>query len=140
MKITFYGAAREVTGSCFLFETEHRRLLIDCGMFQGSKFADDRNHEPFPFDPKSIDALLLTHAHLDHLGRVPKLVKHGFSGPIFATKPTATLAPIMWDDALEVMRHHVEEIGELLIFDETDVKNAVKRFDSLNYHQEINLG
>jgi len=94
-----HGAAKEVTGSCHLLECGGRRLLIDCGLFQGGHEQEKANAEPFGFDPASIDALLLTHAHLDHCGRIPKLVKEGFRGRIWATGATRDLARIVMLDA-----------------------------------------
>ena len=82
-KVGFFGGVDSVTGSNFLFEASGKRILIDCGLFQGDLFADDRNREDFGFDPKSIDILLVTHAHIDHIGRIPKLVRDGFKGQIF---------------------------------------------------------
>ena len=95
MRIHFHGAAGEVTGSLHLVEAAGRRILLDCGMIQGSPEQEARNAEPFSFDPASIDALVLSHAHIDHIGRVPLLVKRGFRGPIFAQAATADLMPIM---------------------------------------------
>jgi metallo-beta-lactamase family protein len=85
MKLTFFGAAGEVTGSCTLVETGTAKILVDCGYFQSGHMTYERNLETFPFDPHEIDAVVLTHAHIDHIGRIPKLVKDGFSGRIFAT-------------------------------------------------------
>jgi metallo-beta-lactamase family protein len=96
MKITFLGAAREVTGSCYLVETDHCRFLIDCGMVQGGRQAPARNHKPFDFDPRSIDFVLLTHAHIDHSGLLPKLVLNGFDAPIYTTRASTDLLGVMY--------------------------------------------
>ena len=99
MQIQFLGATREVTGSCFLVELAGHRLLVECGLIQGSSEHERHNREPFPFQPKTIDAVVLTHAHLDHSGRLPLLVKQGFKGPIFTHRATVDLCAIMLEDA-----------------------------------------
>ena len=99
MKIHFLGAAREVTGSCHLIEINGRRLLLDCGLIQGSAAEERRNREPFPFDPRHLDAVVLSHAHLDHSGRIPLLVKTGYKGPVYAQRATRDLCQIMLKDA-----------------------------------------
>jgi metallo-beta-lactamase family protein len=99
MKLSFHGADREVTGSCHLVDCAGRRLLIDCGLLQGSRELDEENRRDFGFDPAAIDALLLTHAHLDHCGRLPLLVKRGFRGEIIATAATRELARLVLLDA-----------------------------------------
>ena len=91
MQITFYGAAQTVTGSCFLVELGDCRFLIDCGMAQGGHGAQEHNQQAFGFDPRRIDFVLLTHAHIDHSGLLPKLAARGFRGPIYATAATADL-------------------------------------------------
>ena len=90
--VSFHGGAREVTGACYLFETSGAKILIDCGLFQGDKECSELNFEPFRFKAADLDVVLVTHAHLDHIGRIPRLVREGFSGPIYSTAPTKDLA------------------------------------------------
>lgn len=98
MRLTFLGAAGTVTGSRHLIELNDKRLLVDCGLFQGPKKNRLKNWEPFPVEPSSLDAVMLTHAHIDHTGFLPAIVKHGFKGPIYCTKATADLAAILLPD------------------------------------------
>ncbi|MBV2185822.1 MAG: MBL fold metallo-hydrolase [Rhizobium sp.] len=102
MKLTVLGAAREVTGSCYLVETRSMRFLVDCGMLQGGREADSRNRQPFAFDPATLDFVLLTHAHIDHSGMLPKLTKEGFRGPILTTAATANLLEVMLLDSAHI--------------------------------------
>ena len=92
MKVQFVGAATTVTGSQFLLTTDQARVLVDCGMFQGLPSDVERNRAALPYDPTSLDAVLLTHAHLDHCGYLPVVVREGFDGPVFLTSATADLA------------------------------------------------
>ncbi|SMC26921.1 metallo-beta-lactamase family protein [Desulfacinum hydrothermale DSM 13146] len=107
MKVTCYGAAGCVTGSCFLIDNGSK-ILVDCGLFQGGKAMDALNREPWPFSPSEIDALLLTHAHIDHCGRIPKLVRDGFRGPIYTTPPTAELCKILLLDSAHIQEMEAE--------------------------------
>ena len=101
--LTFHGAARQVTGSCYLLETtDMYRILVDCGMHQGEDIVDRMQSETFAFEPSSIDAVILTHAHLDHSGLIPVLVHQGFKGPIYCTTGTQKLLPIMLNDSLNL--------------------------------------
>jgi metallo-beta-lactamase family protein len=106
--LQFYGAAGEVTGSCYLLHVGELRILIDCGLIQGRAVDEARNLEPFPFDPKAIDAVILTHAHLDHSGRLPLLIKRGFGGPIYAHEATRDLCRIMLKDAAYINEKEAE--------------------------------
>jgi metallo-beta-lactamase family protein len=106
--ITPFGAAGEVTGSCYLLDTGAARLLLECGLLQGGRDADTRNAAPWPFELATIDAVVLSHAHLDHSGLVPRLVKDGYSGPVYATSASCQLLKIMWQDAAHLNERDVE--------------------------------
>jgi len=108
MHIEFHGAAGEVTGSCHLIEVNGRRLLLDCGLIQGRAKDEARNREPFPFDPGSIDAVILSHAHIDHSGRIPLLVKSGFSGPVYTHRASRDLCRIMLKDSAHLSERDAE--------------------------------
>ena len=108
MKIKFCGATIGVTGSCHLLTTDRHRVLLDCGQFQGNKEMDDLNWEPFPFDPESIEAVVLSHAHIDHCGRIPLLVKRGFTGDIYCKDATADLLQVMLLDSAYIHEKDAE--------------------------------
>ena len=137
MKLSFHGAARGVTGSCFMLETDAGRLLFDCGMFQGWKFAEERNAEDFGFDPKTIDAVFISHAHADHTGRLPKLVHDGYSGPIYMTPPTRPLTRLILEDSFHIMKENYKREKEKMLFTEDDVDTVMKLTESVNYHHMI---
>lgn len=110
MKISFLGAAREVTGSCYLIETEGGSFLVDCGMVQGSRESMERNRDPFAFDPKTIDFVLLTHAHIDHSGLLPKLTRAGYQGPIYTTDATADLLGVLLPDSAYIQETDAKRV------------------------------
>ena len=134
-KVGFFGGVDAVTGSNFLFEADGKRVMIDCGLFQGDLFADDRNREDFAFDPKSIDVLLVTHAHIDHIGRIPKLVKAGFKGVIYSTPPTEELTELMLLDTTRILAHEAVASGREPIYTERDVRDTMKLWTSHEYYE-----
>lgn len=140
MKLTFHGAAHEVTGSCHLLEAAGKRILIDCGMFQGSDFNEGRNFDPFPFDASSIDAVLVTHAHIDHTGRIPKLVKDGWRGRVYMTKATCELTALVWADAYHIMEYEHRKFQAPLLYGTADIAEAHARCRGVNYGERVDLG
>ena len=108
VQITFHGAARTVTGSKLLLEAAGARVLVDCGMFQGVKKLRQRNWDPTPFDVKSLDAVVLTHAHLDHVGYLPRVVKEGFAGRVHCTPATSKLAELIMLDSAKIQEYDAE--------------------------------
>ena len=113
--------------------------MIDCGLFQGDKFADDRNREKFPFDPKNIDVLLVTHAHIDHIGRIPKLVKEGFRGKIYSTPPTEELTRIMLLDTTRILQHEAVQDGREPIYEQRDVADTMDLWESHEYYEPFEV-
>ncbi|PIW36803.1 MAG: MBL fold hydrolase [Candidatus Kerfeldbacteria bacterium CG15_BIG_FIL_POST_REV_8_21_14_020_45_12] len=139
MKITFCGAAKKVTGSCYFIETSTINVVVDCGMHQGGKIGEEENFEPFPFDPTSVAALFITHAHLDHTGRIPKLVKDGFRGRIIATPPTVELAKLILEDSTRVLGHEALQHEHDPIYTEDDLKLTLPLFEEVDYHEKIQI-
>ena len=148
-RLHFHGAAHAVTGSCFEIETEHARILIDCGLFQGSKSERELNYGKFPFEPVTIDAVILTHAHIDHSGLLPKLTKHGFTGHIFATDATVDLCSVMLPDSAHIQEMEVEQLNRrnvqrgrqpvVPIYTQEDAAACMTLFRPEEYHQWFNV-
>lgn len=132
MRITLHGAAREVTGSCYHLQSQKANVLVDCGLFQGSFFARSKNFEDFPFDPKTLDAVFITHAHLDHTGRLPKLVKDGFKGPIYLTPPTADITALLLRDAVDIMEEDLRHSFRPVLYSKEDAERAIAMFKKLD--------
>ena len=112
MRFTAHGAARNVTGSKHLLAVSGKRILLDCGLFQGRRAESERRNRKLPFDPSSIDAVLLSHAHIDHCGSLPTLVKNGFAGPIYATSATADLCAILLRDTAYIQEHDLKYLNK----------------------------
>jgi metallo-beta-lactamase family protein len=142
-ELSFHGAAGCVTGFCARLRTDRATVLVDCGLFQGPKTLKALNYEPFPFDPRAVDAVLLTHAHIDHSGQLPKLAKAGFKGPIYATAGTRALCEIMLADCGHIQESEVEHLnrrnerrGRALvepIYTVRDAEKAMRLFEAVEY-------
>ncbi len=147
MKLTFYGGAGWVTGANFVVENipenkdeKPHRIMIDCGMFQGGDEAMAKNREDFAYDPASIDVLIVTHAHADHIGRIPKLVKDGFRGKIYSTEATHDLVPLMFDDSLKIFNYEAKKHEVEPMYNEEDVNRTLSLWHSVPFHSQLNLG
>src|SRR3989344_6824983 len=136
LKLSFLGGAEKVTGSHFLVEGEKGRILVDCGLEQGADISVDSVYGPFPYDPASIEALVVTHAHLDHVGRIPKLVKDGFTGKIFMTPPVRDLAALILADSVGILGEDAKRRNLPLLYTEEDVTHAFALVETLEYHVE----
>lgn len=149
MKLTFCGAAGTVTGSCHLVELDNMSILVDCGMFQGGSEADDMNYEQFSFNPSEVDLLILTHAHIDHSGRIPQLVKRGFKGKIITSIPTNELCKIMLPDSAFIQESEAEwqnrknqRAGKSPVeplYTVKDAEAALEFFQSVEYNKLVNI-
>jgi metallo-beta-lactamase family protein len=151
IKLSFYGAAQNVTGSKYMLQANGTSILVDCGMYQERDYRE-RNWNPFPFNPKKVDAVFLTHAHLDHCGLLPKLVKDGFDGPIYCTEATADLAKIILLDSAKLLEEDAEHkrerhekegrtgpYPELPPYNIEDAENCFPLFSPLEYHNPVTL-
>ena len=149
MKLSFYGAARSVTGSRHMLETPGFRVLFDCGLFQGRREETVRQNRNLGFDPKSVGAVLLSHAHIDHSGALPVLPQHGFSGSVYATRATADLASIMLEDSARVQESDCRYVNKSEqrgrrncirpFYSSADVRRILKRFEGLRYGDQLKI-
>ncbi|MEN7344365.1 MAG: MBL fold metallo-hydrolase, partial [Pseudomonadota bacterium] len=147
--LEFFGAAGEITGSCHILRLGESTVLLDCGMIQGSPKNEARNRDPFPFDATTIDAVVLSHAHIDHSGRLPLLCKRGFNGPIYTHFASKDLCEVLLRDAAGIARHDTrmrnrrrERQGKKLItplFDDQDAQNAVNQMQGLRYDSPLEI-
>lgn len=135
--LTFVGGAGAVTGSNFLLDTGGAKFLIDCGLRQGVN--EEKNWEPFPYTPAEVSHLFVTHAHLDHIGLIPKLVKDGFRGKIISTKATRSLAEPLLMDAMEILRHNAMHNDRPELYGEDEVQRALSLWEGIGYHEKYPL-
>lgn len=147
MRIHFYGATRTTTGSMYLLEVNHRKILLECGLYQGRREESVERNRKFPFDPAEIDCVLLSHAHIDHCGNLPNLVRSGFTGNIYSTFATRDLAAIMLEDSAEIQRADAEFVSKKRalkglppvepLYSATDAEKAVRQFVTLGYDRPM---
>ncbi len=149
LELEFYGATREVTGSCHILRVGKWQILLECGLLQGGRDRHARNREDFPFDPAAIDAVILSHAHIDHSGRLPLLVKRGFTGPIYAQRATAALCQIMLEDSARLAesdaerenrkRRQPDQAPVVPLYTPADVARTLRQFEPLPYDQQRDI-
>lgn len=145
MQLEFFGAAGEVTGSCHILRLGGRTVLLDCGLIQGSRADEERNAQPFPFDAASVDAVVLSHAHLDHCGRLPLLVKRGFRGPIFAQRASCDLAAILLADAARLEERDAAYLSRKLgkrvkpLYSDEEASEAVRLLRAQPYRKPFEV-
>jgi metallo-beta-lactamase family protein len=136
LRLTFHGAAAEVTGSCYLVDTGEVKFLVECGMFQGGRAGDAKNRR-FAFDPREIAFVLLSHAHIDHSGLIPRLVAHGFSGAVYATPATCDLLGVMLPDAGHLQEKEAQWSGEEPLYTEREARASLERRIPVEYGAEV---
>ena len=140
MKITFYGGTGEATGSNYILETDGMEIMVDCGLHQGSHYAETQNFDPFPYDPKNVTAVFITHSHLDHIGRLPSLVRAGFHGAIYSTSATKDFAELMLLDSEHLLAKEAEREHKPELYTSEDIAHVMELWHGLNYHEKVSVG
>lgn len=137
MKLTFHGGAGSVTGANYLLEVKGEKILIDCGLQQGGRYAERQNFNPFPYSPKEITAVFITHAHLDHIGLLPKLVREGFRGTVYSTSPTRALAQLLLEDAEGILAQEAQVFNVKQLYTTADIEELMTLWQSVPYHELV---
>jgi len=136
MKLYFHGGAKAVTGVNFLLATKQAKVLVDCGLFQGPKELEARNSQPFAYDAKEIDAVIVTHSHLDHVGRLPQLIAAGFGGKIFATPPCVDFTRLILEDSVKVLAEKAQHANVVPLFSQEEVDEVMAHFVAVDYYKK----
>ena len=129
-----------MTGSNYLLESNGKKILIDCGLMQGSNYAERQNFEPFPYNPKAIDAVFITHAHIDHTGRLPKLVSDGFNGKVYSTKPTREFATHLLKDSVDILSREARRHKRKPFCTKGSVEKLINLWEGVQYHKKVEVG
>jgi len=146
MQLTFCGATRMVTGANYLLEADFLnnskpvRVLVDCGLFQGSSFCEKNNFEPFLYKPTEIEAIFVTHPHIDHIGRIPQLYKAGFRGKIYSVQPAKDIAEFLLLDSEHLLKEEAEKKGKPPLYNTNDVLETMKLWEKRRYHEKVKVG
>lgn len=147
MKLTFCGGASAVTGANYLLEIADgtqpggvRKILIDCGLSQGSHFLEMLNYEPFAYDPAEISEVFVTHAHIDHTGRLAKLIRDGFKGTVYSTPPTRDFGELLLLDSQHILQQEAERMGKPVLYEEKHIGDLMLRWKGMPYHTKIKIG
>ncbi|MBI2506697.1 MAG: MBL fold metallo-hydrolase, partial [Candidatus Colwellbacteria bacterium] len=137
MKLIFHGGAKTVTGANYLLESNGSKILIDCGLRQGGRYCEPVNFKHFLYDPASIEAVFITHAHIDHIGRLPLLYKKGFRGKVYSTPPTKDFAHELLLDSEKILANEAENCGEEPMYEVAEVEGLMKLWETAPYHQKV---
>lgn len=139
MKLSFHGGAESVTGANYLLETNQSKILVDCGLFQGTKELEAKNAKEFAYDPKTIEAVIITHSHLDHIGRLPQLVGAGFRGKIFATPPAIDFTRLILQDSVHILMEKAQHAGIVPLFSQAEVDEVMRQFVAVDYYKKTKV-
>jgi metallo-beta-lactamase family protein len=140
LKLTFCGGVSAVTGANFLLESNDFKILVDCGLEQGTKYCAPKNASKFVYDPSTIDVLLVTHAHIDHTGRIPKLIKDGFKGKIYSTPETRRLAVVMLEDSMKLLEREALHEGKDPLYNADNVRETFNLWETIPYRTKTDIG
>lgn len=140
MKLTFYGGAGEVTGANYVIETKQTKIMIDCGMIQGGKYCEKQNFNKFAYRPEGIQAVFVTHAHIDHIGRLPILVKSGFGGSVYSTPPTKDFAEFLLLDSEHILNENAKEMNFNPPYTAADVLRLMSNWKKVPYYETVKVG
>jgi len=140
IKITFYGGVGSPTGSNFMISDGITNILVDCGLVQGKRVGEDTNRKDFAYVPNTIDALFVTHSHVDHIGRIPKLVRDGFVGTIYSTPPTKEIGERMLEDTLGILEGEAKDDNLPALYEKKDIEHSMRLWKGISYHEEIIVG